>query len=189
MIICSDVDGVILNYIQGFIDFTIEEDIPYQYNPELYGVIRGVGNESKLRKRFHDGDFLRRLVYYEGALEVLNTLVKINEVHLVTALDPDCSNKRAENLSRLNYTSMQCVGDADKERIIIEEVKPDVMLEDRPELIQAFNLAGLKVFYPDWHLYTQGMAPFGTPFSCWKQLPQLLKQFSVTGGVQKRRKV
>ena len=33
MIICSDVDGVILNYIQGFIDFTRDEDIDYQYNP------------------------------------------------------------------------------------------------------------------------------------------------------------
>ena len=39
MIICSDVDGVILNYIQGFIDFTRDEDIDYQYNPENYGVI------------------------------------------------------------------------------------------------------------------------------------------------------
>ena len=41
MIICSDVDGVILNYIQGFIDFTRDEDIDYQYNPENYGVITG----------------------------------------------------------------------------------------------------------------------------------------------------
>ena len=39
MIICSDVDGVILNYLQGFIDFTRDEDIDYQYNPENYGVI------------------------------------------------------------------------------------------------------------------------------------------------------
>ena len=44
MIICSDVDGVILNYIQGFIDFTRDEDIDYQYNPENFGVITGIEN-------------------------------------------------------------------------------------------------------------------------------------------------
>ena len=53
MIICSDVDGVILNYIQGFIDFTRDENIDYQYNPENYGVITGVENAENLRKRFH----------------------------------------------------------------------------------------------------------------------------------------
>ena len=56
MIICSDVDGVILNYIQGFIDFTRDEDINYQYNPENYGVITGIENAENLRKRFHAKD-------------------------------------------------------------------------------------------------------------------------------------
>ena len=42
MIICSDVDGVILNYVQGFIDFTREENIVYHYNPERYGVVTGI---------------------------------------------------------------------------------------------------------------------------------------------------
>ena len=171
MIICSDVDGVILNYIQGFIDFTVDEDIAFHYNPELYGVIRGMDNATELRKRFHAGNCLRRLEFYDGALEVLNTLVEAAEVHLVTAIDPECSAKRAENLAGLNYTSLQCVGDADKERVIVEEVVPDVMLEDRPELIQAFHVVGLPVFYPDWHRYTQGMEAFGTPFSSWQQLP------------------
>ena len=135
-------DGVILNYIQGSIDFTRDEDIDYQYNPENYGVITGIENAKNLRKRFHAKDYLRQLQYYEGALEVLNRLVEKDEVHLVTAIQPECSEKRAENLSALNYTSLQCVGDAAKERVIIEEVVPDVMIEDRPELIKAFQGAG-----------------------------------------------
>ena len=65
MIICSDVDGVILNYIQGFIDFTRDEDIDYQYNPENYGVITEIENAENLRKRFHAKDYLRQLQYYE----------------------------------------------------------------------------------------------------------------------------
>ena len=176
MIICSDVDGVILNYIQGFIDFTRDEDIDYQYNPENYGVITGIENAENLRKRFHAKDYLRQLQYYEGALEVLNRLVEKDEVHLVTAIQPECSEMRAENLTALNYTSLQCVGDAAKERVIIEEVVPDVMIEDRPELIKAFHGAGIPVFYPDWHPYTRGMEDFGTPFSNWYQIPELFQK-------------
>ena len=176
MIICSDVDGVILNYIQGFIDFTRDEDIDYQYNPENYGVITGIENAENLRKRFHAKDYLRQLQYYEGALEVLNRLVEKDEVHLVTAIQPECSEMRAENLTALNYTSLQCVGDAAKERVIIEEVAPDVMIEDRPELIKAFHGAGIPVFYPDWHPYTRGMKAFGTPFSHWNQIPELFQK-------------
>ena len=100
MIICSDVDGVILNYIQGFIDFTRDEDIDYQYNPENYGVITGIENAENLRTRFHAKDYLRQLQYYEGALEVLNRLVEKDEVHLVTAIQPECSEMRC-----LLYTS------------------------------------------------------------------------------------
>ena len=107
---------------------------------------------------------------------MLNRLVEKDEVHLVTAIQPECSEKRAENLSALNYTSLQCVGDAAKERVIIEEVVPDVMIEDRPELIKAFHGAGIPVFYPDWHPYTRGMEAFGTPFSHWNQIPELLQQ-------------
>ena len=72
MIICSDVDGVILNYIQGFIDFTRDEDIDYQYNPENYGVITGIENAENLRKRCPAKDYLRQLQYYQVALAVLN---------------------------------------------------------------------------------------------------------------------
>ena len=176
MIICSDVDGVILNYIQGFIDFTRDEDIDYQYNPENYGVITGIENAENLRTRFHAKDYLRQLQYYEGALEVLNRLVEKDEVHLVTAIQPECSEMRAENLTALNYTSLQCVGDAAKERVIIGEVVPDVMIEDRPDLIKAFHGAGIPVFYPDWHSYTRGMEAFGTPFSHWNQIPELFQK-------------
>ena len=174
MIICSDVDGVILNYVQGFIDFTREENIVYHYNPERYGVVTGIKDAEQLRARFHAKNYLRRLEYYEGALEVLNRLVEKDEVHLVTAIQPECSEMRAENLSSLNYTSLQCVGDAAKERVIIEDVVPDVMIEDRPELIRAFHSAGISVFYPDWHQYTRGMESFGTAFSHWNQLPEML---------------
>ena len=56
MIICSDVDGVILNYIQGFIDFTQREKIPYNHEPELYGVIRNFPDNEAIRDKYHDGN-------------------------------------------------------------------------------------------------------------------------------------
>ena len=105
MIICSDVDGVILNYIQGFIDFTRDEDIDYQYNPENYGVITGVENAENLRKRFHAKDYLRQLQYYEGALEVLNRLVEKDEVHLVTAIQLDGGHRWTSSFSTSRFST------------------------------------------------------------------------------------
>ena len=75
----------------------------------------------------------------------------------------------------LNYDSLQCVGDEKKEKVIVEEIKPDVMFEDHPVLIEAFYKAGIPVLYPDWHQYTNGMESFGTPFSSWSEIPGLLK--------------
>ena len=75
----------------------------------------------------------------------------------------------------LNYTTLQCVGDDLKEETVIEEVKPDVMIEDRPELIEAFHRADIRVIFPNWHPYTKGMERFATPFSLWNEVPYLLQ--------------
>jgi 5'(3')-deoxyribonucleotidase len=178
MKICSDVDGVILNYIQGFIDFTQREKIPYTHDPEIYGVIRNLPNGVEMRDQFHGGDDLRQLNYFDDSLKILNKLASQHELHLVTALEPEQTQKRTDNLKELNYASLQCVGDLHKEQIIVEEVQPDVMLEDRPELIKAFYNAGISVLYPDWHLYTKGMDRFATPFSSWLEIPELLQNTS-----------
>ena len=177
MKICSDVDGVILNYIQGFIDFTQREKIPYTHDPEIYGVIRNLPNGAEMRDQFHGGDDLRQLNYFDDSLKILNKLASQHELHLVTALEPEQTQKRTDNLKELNYASLQCVGDLHKEQIIVEEVQPDIMLEDRPELIKAFYNAGIHVLYPDWHLYTKGMDRFATPFSSWLEIPELLAKY------------
>ena len=174
MKICSDVDGVILNYIQGFIDFTIKEKIPYSHNPELYGVISNFNDNQKVRDQFYSGIYLSKLKYYDDSLEILNMLASKNELHLVSALEPEQSKKRVENLKMLNYLTLQCVGDERKEETVVYGIQPDVMIEDRPELIEAFSRAGIKVFFPDWHPYTKGMERFGTPFSLWNEVPHLL---------------
>ena len=171
-------DGVILNYIQGFIDFTQRENIPYTHEPELYGVIRNFPDNLGMRDQFHAGDSLRQLNYFNDSLQILNMLATQHELHLVTALEPEQFRKREENLAALNYTSLQCVGDIRKEQIIVEEIQPDVMLEDRPELIEAFYSAGIRVLFPDWHPYTKGMERFGTPFSRWQEIPELLQNAS-----------
>ena len=53
MKICSDVDGVILDYAKGFIDFINRERIPYTHEPEVYGVIRNFRNNEAIRKKFN----------------------------------------------------------------------------------------------------------------------------------------
>ena len=175
MKICSDVDGVILNYTQGFIDFTRKEKIPYSYNPELYGVISNFPDNQKVRDQFYSGKYLSQLRFYDDSLEILNLLASKNELHLVSALEPEQTKKRIENLKMLNYTTLQCVGDDLKEETVIKEVKPDVMIEDRPELIEAFHRADIRVIFPNWHPYTKGMERFATPFSLWNEVPYLLQ--------------
>ncbi len=180
MKICSDVDGVILNYIQGFIDFTRKEKIPYSYNPELYGVINSFPDNLKVREQFYSGNYLSKLKFYNDSLEILNMLAIKNELHLVSALEPEQSKKRVENLKMLNYTTLQCVGDERKEETVVKGVQPDVMIEDRPELIEAFHHAGIRVIFPDWHPYTRGMERFATPFSVWNEVPHLLQNSLTT---------
>ena len=97
----------------------------------------------------------------------------------MTALEPAQFQKRAENLKSVNYKTLQCVGDNRKVQIVIEELQPDVMFEDRPELIEAFYRAGLQVMYPDWHPYTSGMERYATPFSHWQEIPDLLQNLSL----------
>jgi len=174
MKICSDVDGVILDYLQGFIDFTRREKISFSHDPEIWGVIRNFPNNEEVRDHFLRGDDLRKLNYFDDSLQILNKLATHHELHIVTALEPKHSQKRIDNLIELNYDSLQCVGDYNKEKIIVDDIQPDVMLEDRPELIEAFFNAGIRVLYPDWHLYTKGMDRFAIPFSNWLEIPELL---------------
>ena len=180
MIICSDVDGVILNYIQGFIDFTRKEKIPFSHNPELYGVISNSPDNQKVRDQFYSGKYLSQLRFYDDSLEILNMLAIKNELHLVSALEPHQTKKRIENLQMLNYTTLQCVGDDFKEETVIEEVKPDIMIEDRPELIEAFHRADIRVIFPNWHPYTKGMERFATPFYLLTEVPYLLQNSLTT---------
>ena len=74
----------------------------------------------------------------------------------------------------VNYTTLQCVGNERKEETVVEEIQPDVMIEDRPKLIEDFHRAGIRVIFPNWHPYTKGMERFATPFSLWKEVPDLL---------------
>ena len=91
MIICSDVDGVILNYIQGFIDFTRKEKIQFSHNPELYGVISNSPDNQKVRDQFYSGKYLSQLKFYDDSLEILNLLASKHELHLVSALESEQS--------------------------------------------------------------------------------------------------
>ena len=174
MKICSDVDGVILNYIEGFIKFTIKEKINYNHDPSTYGVISSFPNKKEIYERFHSGNYLSNLNYYEHSLKILNLLTQKHELYLVSALEPEQQKEREKNLSALNYKSLQCVGDSLKEQIILEEIKPDIMIEDRPELIKTFYNKGISVIYPEWHNYTKGMDRYAIPFSNWLEIPKLL---------------
>ena len=74
MKICSDVDGVILDYLQGFIDFTRREKISFSHDPVIWGVIRNFPNNEEVADHFLRGDDLRKLNYFDDSLQILNKL-------------------------------------------------------------------------------------------------------------------
>ena len=61
----------------------------------------------KVREQFYSGKYLSQLKFYDDSLDILNQLASKNELHLVSALEPEQSKKRVENLKMLRLKEFQ----------------------------------------------------------------------------------
>lgn len=175
-VISCDVDGVLLDFIGGIKkwadkthpEYDIKINIPGNW---YFGVDKKLA--WKMVEEFWATDELSKLPQYPGAKTGFNRLAKNFEVHIVTALDAKYKAKRVKNLSGFNYESMTVKAEG-KFQTIVNKIKPDIAIEDKPELIQRMTRAGIDVYWPNLPL-TKGVA-VGTKYKNWPDLVKKLER-------------
>ncbi len=111
-----DVDGVILDFEKGFIDFVRENylpDLPVGYRPKTWAMDTEFGqlDIEKVWLEFLQSERFVRLELLVNA-QSFNCLTQNHPVHLITNLPWDQYEKREENLRyhNLNFTSLKLGG-------------------------------------------------------------------------------
>jgi len=173
MKLMSDVDGVLVDFNNTFANWMEE------HHPELAPVDRGkwhFGLDDEVAwgycEEFWETDWIRRLPFFEGAVDGLNSIIDIFQIHIVTALPHKYEHARRVNLSSVNYDSMMVIG-RDKMDYIIDVLKPDIAIEDKPKNVNLLHETGIDVYYPD-HPITKDIS-VGTRYFSWKELVEILR--------------
>lgn len=139
-----DVDGVLLNFIQAFeevahsmskelgIDIKIAED-KYHLTGRL-GITQE--QENEIWKKFAETGKWANLNPLPGVIEAIDAINKAGwEVYIVTAIEPEFAEQRLSNLKHLGLVpkEIHCVGYGNDKQKIIDEIDPDVFVDDRLE--------------------------------------------------------
>ena len=174
-IICSDVDGTFLDFYGPFEAWCRNNS---DHGDSIITKQRHYADDDfiirmELMKDFWESAELLSLPFDEGSEKVLNFMHDNCELHIVSALPKQYQDKRAVNLEPINYHDLRCVGDNDigdgiKESYIINDLKPDIMIEDKPSMVEAFHEAGIEVYWPR-RMYNNHLK-VGTPFHSWTHL-------------------
>jgi 5'(3')-deoxyribonucleotidase len=171
--ICCDVDGVIANFGEKYQKWLIENHPKINIDPNSYhcGVPYELGKD--FIAEFWRSGAIRKMEHFPDAKYYFNKLSEIHDIYIVTAINPNYSVQRTKNLSGFNYKSLILIH-RKKSDWIINELKPDIAVEDKPANIKTLSDAGIKVYYPSYLPYTKGLEKFGTPFKSWKHLWEIL---------------
>ncbi len=171
--ICCDVDGVIANFGEEYQKWLIENHPKIDIDPKSYhcGVPYELGKE--FISEFWKSGAVRKMKHFPDAKYYFNKLAEIHDIYIVTAINPNYSVQRTKNLSGYNYKSLVLIH-KQKADWIINELKPDIAIEDKPINIKILSDAGIKVYYPSYLPYTKGLEEYGIPFKSWKHLWELL---------------
>jgi len=170
--IVSDVDGCLLRFLEPFAKWYNAnfEDKIYNQHKQDYDL--GKGDDDKFYpriKQFWETPIFGNLPLMDkDAPKYFNMMARKNIMVIATAVDLKHADRRKKNLKDFKYDEIYFVPH-NKEKFIINELKPDIAIEDKPELIIALAKAGIKVFYPELK-YTIGMARYGTMYKNWKEL-------------------
>lgn len=175
-VISCDVDGVLLDFTNGILKWTNKNhpDVDMKINiPGNWYFGLDKKTAWKMVEEFWASGALSKLPAYSGAKTGFNRLAKNFEVHIVTALDAQYKAQRVKNLSGFNYESMTVKSEG-KYETIVNKIKPDIAIEDKPELIQRMTRVGIDVYWPDIVL-TKGVA-VGTKYKNWPDLVKKLER-------------
>lgn len=172
----SDVDGVILDFTGG-----MKAWLRVNY-PELMKDWKdtdwgfGMGHELayKLVGEFWESpNFRNGLNFVPGAVKGINELAKNFDLHIVSAVDEKYFEYRKKNLEDVNYKTIKVMNKG-KLDYVINNVKPDIGIEDKPEYIEKMVKAGIDVYYPDIPITRK--VTVGTRYKTWTELVKIIKE-------------
>jgi len=169
----SDVDGVLVDFNGDFADWLEENhnDAFQGFNPAVWDF--NLGKESwNYIKEFWSSGVLTNLTIFPNAKKVFNDLSEIFQMNIVTALDPKYKSERVINLKGFKYDSIKVLGTG-KIEYILNNLKPVVAIEDKPEYIRRMSKAGIDVYFPRIPM-TRGLESYGTPYRNWLELKKIL---------------
>jgi len=152
MKICFDCDGVILDFKEGFVNWIIKTYPDVDIDVSSYNILKNANftkkEEREILNNFFETPEFRDIEYFNNVGNVLKKLRKDGHtVHIITALNPRYTQLRKNQLEKIDYDEMKLMGGR-KEKYIINTVKPDLMVEDKPDLIKSFQESGITTFYP-----------------------------------------
>jgi len=174
-----DVDGVLLDMRLSIQNHIRINSLNTHNYPEEYYSFKTISSDGYLVPDdrtlyyFWGTEAISHLEFFPEAKEGINTLSHSHEIHIVTALPSQHVALRTKNLEGVNYSSLHVIG-RQKKDFILDTLKPDIVIEDKPALIQQFSRAGIQVFYPD-RPYIPDMRELAVPYRSWDELLEMLE--------------
>lgn len=187
MNIVFDVDNCLLDFTKSFEKWCVGAVPPN--GVALDETSYGLGIERKLLfdliSRWWASDAAGQLEFFPFAVEAFNKISVDHSSMIVSSFPERYREKRVKNLSPLHgHLGIKLLeGDAKKDFIV--HVKPDITVEDKPDLIKEFVLSGITVIYPAWQPYCRNFVrdleheqPFLSrrlfPMSAWEMFPAMI---------------
>lgn len=166
--IVFDVDGVLLNFHEGFIKHNANKKL---INNE-YDFGLGKEKSYELIKEFWGSDDFQKVPIINGAKEAVNELSKYFNIILVTAINEEFKDKRIKNLEGFNYKELHCIPH-NKVQWVKDNYTVDCAIEDKMENIIEYSHF-TKMYSPHWD-YNKNLEQYTTYYNNFNDLVEKLK--------------
>lgn len=157
MKIVFDVDNCLVDFTKSFKQFCREQFPPHGIDMDetSYGLGMDPDVLYDMIKRWWASPAAGQVEFFPGAIDVFNDLAFRNDVEIVSSFPEEFREKREKNLAPLSFHRRVVLlpGNEKRDHIIAE--KPDIAIEDKPDLIEAFARTGITVLFPRWEPYTR----------------------------------
>lgn len=155
-----DVDGVLLNFIEAFEQVAIAMQDEFgkkiEVKPHLYNLTDRLGitaeEEKKVWTRFAENGTWANLNPLPGVEESIKKINEANfDIYIVTAIEDLFKEERLINLGKIGISpsEIHCVGYGNSKVEYINQIKPDVFIDDRLEHLHKANVTYHLVWLKD----------------------------------------
>lgn len=156
-IILCDVDGVCLNWLSKLPEYLLKHDMDNTRAMQAYAHGEYISPEDltglSTRKshaflaEYNASEWIKYLVPYQDALQVINLLKKEFDFVAVTSIgtDPECARKRMLNLDFWYpgaFTDIHTVDIDHSKKEILGKYEPTIFIDDSPKYVKEGKEAG-----------------------------------------------